>query len=77
MKILLRRFAYIAPGRAYRYEATDASHDCMFMQIEGLVVGKDISMANLLATLKLFLEKNSFKKKTIEYTCKNRDFFLC
>lgn len=57
MKNTTPPFAYIAPGRAYRYEATDASHDCMFMQIEGLVVGKDISMANLLATLKLFLEK--------------------
>lgn len=55
-------FAFIAPGRAYRYEATDASHDCMFMQVEGLVVGTDISMANLLATLKLFLEK-LFKKE--------------
>lgn len=44
-------------GRVYRYEATDASHDCMFQQIEGLVVDKNLSMGNLLATLKLFLQK--------------------
>lgn len=44
-------------GRVYRYEATDASHDCMFQQVEGLVIDTDISMGNLLATLKLFLQK--------------------
>lgn len=49
-------FALIVPGRAYRYEATDASHDFMFMQLEGLVVGEKISMANLIATLKTFLQ---------------------
>lgn len=48
--------ALIVPGRAYRYEATDASHDCMFMQLEGLVIAENISMANLIATLKTFLQ---------------------
>src|SRR3989338_10414050 len=45
-------FAFVVPGRAYRYEATDASHDCMFVQLEGLMVGEKISMSNLIATLK-------------------------
>lgn len=49
--------AIICPGRALRNEATDASHDFMFMQIEGMLIDKDISVANLLATLKEFLEK--------------------
>jgi len=49
--------AIICPGRALRNEATDASHDFMFMQIEGMIVDKDISIANLLATLKEFLDK--------------------
>ncbi|OGB97894.1 phenylalanine--tRNA ligase subunit alpha [candidate division TM6 bacterium RIFCSPHIGHO2_12_FULL_36_22] len=48
--------AIVAPGRAYRFEATDASHDYVFKQCEGLLVGKDISMANLLATTKTFLQ---------------------
>jgi len=47
--------AIIAPGRTMRNEATDASHDFMFMQFEGLYVDKDVSIANLLATLKSFL----------------------
>lgn len=42
--------AVIAPGRCYRHEATDATHDYMFMQLEGVVVDKDISLSNLLAT---------------------------
>lgn len=47
--------AIIAPGRVYRNEATDASHDFMFTQVEGLLIDKNISMANLLATTKTFL----------------------
>jgi len=49
--------ALIGPGRVYRNEATDASHDFIFGQIEGLMVDKDISMANLIATIKIFLQR--------------------
>jgi phenylalanyl-tRNA synthetase alpha chain len=49
--------AIICPGRALRNEATDASHDFMFMQIEGMLIDKNISIANLLATLKEFLDQ--------------------
>lgn len=49
-------FAICAPGRVYRNEETDASHDFMFMQAEALLVSKDISMANLLATARTFLQ---------------------
>ncbi|MCL5436679.1 MAG: phenylalanine--tRNA ligase subunit alpha [Candidatus Dependentiae bacterium] len=48
--------ALAATGRTYRHEATDASHDFVFMQCEGLVVDRKISMANLLATMKQFLQ---------------------
>ncbi len=47
--------AVVAPGRVYRNEATDASHDFMFTQMEGLLVDKQISMAHLLATARTFL----------------------
>ena len=47
--------AVISPGRTMRNEATDASHDFMFMQFEGLYINKDVSIANLLATLQSFL----------------------
>jgi phenylalanyl-tRNA synthetase alpha chain len=36
----------IVPGRVYRYEATDASHEMQFHQLEGLMVGADVSVAN-------------------------------
>lgn len=57
--------AIAAPGRCYRHEATDASHDFMFMQCEGLVIDKNISMAHLLATMKSFL-KGLFKKDNLQ-----------
>lgn len=55
--------ALIIPGRVMRNEATDASHDFMFMQVEGIFIDKDVSVANLLATLQTFLEK-LFEKET-------------
>lgn len=56
--------AIIAPGRTYRNEATDASHDFMFMQLEGLFIDKNVSLGNLLATMKSFLQA-FFEKKDI------------
>lgn len=47
--------ALFAPGRCYRNEATDASHDFMFTQAECLYIDKDVSMAHLLATARAFL----------------------
>ena len=41
----------IAPGRTYRNEATDASHEAMFTQVEGLCVDRNVSMADLRGTL--------------------------
>ena len=47
----------IAIGRCYRRDALDSSHSPQFHQIEGLVVDKDISFANLKATLTEFSRK--------------------
>ncbi len=49
--------AISAIGRVYRCEATDACHDYMFLQCEGLVIDKNISLANLFATIKTLLQK--------------------
>jgi len=46
----------IAPGRVFRYEASDASHDIQFYQLEGLMVDKDISVANFKAVMNEFLK---------------------
>lgn len=44
----------VFPGRVYRAEATDASHMDQFHQIDGLFVDRDVSMADLKATLNAF-----------------------
>jgi phenylalanyl-tRNA synthetase alpha chain len=41
----------IAPGRVYRRDSLDLTHSPMFTQVEGLVVGEDISLADLKGTL--------------------------
>ncbi|MGQ9735755.1 MAG: phenylalanine--tRNA ligase subunit alpha [Thermaceae bacterium] len=40
-------FRIVVPGRVYRYEQTDATHEAVFHQLEGLVVGEGITMAHL------------------------------
>ncbi|MEX0940806.1 MAG: phenylalanine--tRNA ligase subunit alpha [Candidatus Babeliales bacterium] len=57
--------AIAAPGRVYRHEATDASHDYTFMQVEGLMVDKNISLGNLLATVRSFMQK-IFEKNNLD-----------
>lgn len=57
--------AIFAPGRVYRHEATDATHEYQFMQCEGLVVDKKISVAHLLGTFKTFAQA-LFGKKSLE-----------
>ncbi|OGZ05888.1 MAG: phenylalanine--tRNA ligase subunit alpha [Candidatus Lloydbacteria bacterium RIFCSPHIGHO2_01_FULL_49_22] len=49
--------AIIVPGKAFRNEATDATHEAQFHQVEGLLIGKDISLAHLKGVLRhLFTE---------------------
>jgi phenylalanyl-tRNA synthetase alpha chain len=45
----------IAPGKVFRHEATDASHEHTFHQLEGLVVDKDVSVAHLINSMKTLL----------------------
>ncbi len=65
MQTLKPPFAICAPGRAYRHEATDATHDFVFNQCEGLVVDKNISIADLLGTVKVFMQA-LFNKQTLD-----------
>jgi len=50
-------FKIIVPGKVYRNEATDATHEAQFYQIEGLYVNKNVSMAELKGTLDYFFKK--------------------
>ncbi len=47
-------FRIIVPGTTYRYEATDARHEMQFTQVEGLVVGGDVTLANFKAVIEAF-----------------------
>ncbi len=47
MQALEAPIRVLAPGRCFRYEAVDASHGFEFFQVEGLVVDRDTSMADL------------------------------
>ena len=47
----------ISPGRVYRSDAVDATHSPVFHQIEGLVVDRGITMADLKGTLEIFVKR--------------------
>lgn len=47
----------ISPGKVYRADSVDATHSPIFYQMEGLVVAKDVTFADLKGTLELFAKK--------------------
>jgi phenylalanyl-tRNA synthetase alpha chain len=55
-------FRIMAPGRVFRYEATDASHEHTFYQVEGMMVDRDISVAHLIYVMEEVLS-GVFKSK--------------
>lgn len=59
-------FQIIVPGRVFRYEATDATHEDDFYQFEGLMVGKDVTLANFKYVITKFFEE-FFKGQDIEF----------
>jgi len=50
-------FQIIVPGRCFRYEATDVSHEVNFHQLEGLMVGKSVSLANFKFVVEEFFKR--------------------
>ena len=47
----------IAPGRVYRRDTPDLTHSPMFQQVEGLLVGEGVTLADLKGTLECFLRQ--------------------
>ena len=45
----------LVPGRCFRYETVDASHETTFHQVEGLMIDRDISIPNLIAMAQMLL----------------------
>ena len=62
----------IVPGKCYRYEATDATHEWHFNQIEGLAVDTNITFADLKGTLYEFVKKIFGPSRKVRFRC---DFF--
>ncbi|MBI2406666.1 MAG: phenylalanine--tRNA ligase subunit alpha [Candidatus Harrisonbacteria bacterium] len=50
-------FQIIVPGRVFRFEAIDASHEINFHQVEGLMVGENVSLANFKYLILHFCKK--------------------
>ena len=62
----------VVPGKCYRYEATDATHEWHFYQIEGLVVDKGINFSNLKGTLYEFAKRVFGNDRKVRFRC---DYF--
>jgi phenylalanyl-tRNA synthetase alpha chain len=57
----------LCPGKVYRRDDDDATHSHQFMQFEGLVVDKHITMSDLKGTLELFVKKMFGEKRQIRF----------
>ncbi len=62
----------VIPGKCYRYEATDATHEWHFYQIEGLAVAEGITFADLKGTLYEFARRVFGEDRQIRFRC---DYF--
>ena len=62
----------IVPGKCYRYEATDATHEWHFYQIEGLAVDDGITFADLKGTLYEFARRVFGPERRVRFRC---DYF--
>ncbi len=62
----------LVPGRTYRYEATDATHESMFYQVEGLAIDTNITMADLKGTLFEFCHCLFGEERKVRFRC---DYF--
>ena len=62
----------VVPGKVYRYEATDATHESMFYQIEGLAVDQGITLGDLKGTLFEFAHRLFGEDRKVRFRC---DYF--
>ncbi len=62
----------VVPGRVYRYEAQDATHEWHFHQLEGLAVDRNITLADLRGTLAEFARQLFGSERKVRFRC---DYF--
>ncbi len=66
-------FQIISIGKTFRYEATDATHETNFHQVEGLMIGKQISLANFKFVINEFF-RQFFSEKTVKIRLRSSYF---
>jgi phenylalanyl-tRNA synthetase alpha chain len=59
----------VVPGKCYRYEAVDATHETVFYQVEGLAVDRGITMADLKGTLTAFAQALFGRERRVMFYC--------
>lgn len=57
----------IVPGKVFRHEATDATHEAQFFQLEGLLIEEGASLANLKYVLEYYFEKLFGEKTPVRF----------
>ena len=62
----------VVPGKCYRYEATDATHEWHFYQVEGLAVDEGITFSDLKGTLYEFARRLFGAERKVRFRC---DYF--
>jgi phenylalanyl-tRNA synthetase alpha chain len=62
----------VVPGKVYRYEAVDASHEAHFHQVEGLAVDTDVTFADMKGTLTTFAQMLFGGDRRVRFRC---DYF--
>ena len=62
----------VVPGKCYRYESTDSTHEWHFNQVEGLAVDTGITFADLKGTLYEFARRIFGQSRKVRFRC---DFF--
>jgi len=62
----------VSPGKCFRFEATDATHEWQFHQVEGLAVDEGLSFADLKGTLYEFARRMFGANRKVRFRC---DFF--
>jgi phenylalanyl-tRNA synthetase alpha chain len=59
----------VVPGKCYRYESIDATHETMFYQVEGLAVDRGVTMADLKGTLTQFAQAIFGADRKVMFYC--------
>lgn len=78
----------VVPGKCYRFEATDPTHEWQLTQIEGLAIDEGISMTDLKGTLAEFARRLFGQERRVSFRCSyypfvepgmdlNIDCFIC